>query len=85
MCLVIPLLLLFCQCGSVAGMPDLFKDMPFGVKEHLIPHHTEGKGEDKVTRLYLLPMPCHVASISEMLQYSILTIIILLFCLRICI
>ncbi|XP_041912962.1 desmoglein-2 [Alosa sapidissima] len=54
--LVVPLLLLFCQCGSVAGMADLFMDLPFDVKEYLMPYHTEGKGEDKGVPTYLLPV-----------------------------
>lgn len=46
---VIPLLLLFCQCGGAdAIFPDQFADLPFDAKEHLISYHTEGKGEDKV-------------------------------------
>ncbi|XP_076135361.1 desmoglein-2.1-like [Alosa pseudoharengus] len=54
--LVVPLLLLFCQCGSVAGMADRFMDLPFDVKEYLIPYHTEGKGEDKEVPTCLLPV-----------------------------
>uniref|UniRef100_A0A3Q3GU06 Si:ch73-74h11.1 n=1 Tax=Labrus bergylta TaxID=56723 RepID=A0A3Q3GU06_9LABR len=47
--LIIPLLLLFCQCGGADTVfPDQFSDLPFDVKEHLISYHTEGKGEDKV-------------------------------------
>lgn len=46
---VIPLLLLFCQCGGADNIfPDKFSDIPFDAKEHLISYHTEGKGEDKV-------------------------------------
>ena len=51
MCLVVPLLLLFCQCGSAAGS-SRFIDLPFDAKAYLIPYHTEGKGEDKVKHLY---------------------------------
>ncbi|XP_048107933.1 desmoglein-2-like [Alosa alosa] len=54
--LVVPLLLLFCQCGSVAGMADRFMDLPFDVQEYLMPYHTEGKGEDKGVPTYLLPV-----------------------------
>ncbi|XP_062411298.1 desmoglein-2.1-like [Sardina pilchardus] len=54
--LVVPLLLLFCQCGSVAGMADRFMDLPFDAKEYLIPYHTEGKGEDKGVPTHLLPV-----------------------------
>uniref|UniRef100_A0A8C8MNX1 Desmoglein 2 n=1 Tax=Oncorhynchus tshawytscha TaxID=74940 RepID=A0A8C8MNX1_ONCTS len=46
--LLVPLLLLFCLCGGVASIGD-FKAMPFDTKEHLIPYHTEGQGEDKVS------------------------------------
>lgn len=46
---VIPLLLLFCQCGGADTIfPDQFSDLPFDAKEHLISYHTEGNGEDKV-------------------------------------
>ncbi|XP_062419458.1 desmoglein-2-like protein [Pungitius pungitius] len=46
--LFIPLILLFCRCrGDKTIFPDQFKDLPFGTKEHLIPYHTEGRGEDK--------------------------------------
>uniref|UniRef100_A0A8C1PAY0 Desmoglein 2 n=1 Tax=Cyprinus carpio TaxID=7962 RepID=A0A8C1PAY0_CYPCA len=44
--LLIPLLLLLCQCGA-AGMTGTFTDMPFDTKEHLISYHTEGQGEDR--------------------------------------
>ncbi|XP_042603389.1 desmoglein-2.1 [Cyprinus carpio] len=44
--LLIPLLLLLCQCGA-AGMAGAFRDMPFDTKEHLISYHTEGQGEDR--------------------------------------
>lgn len=42
---VVPLLLLFCLCGSAARD---FKAIPFEANEHLISYHTEGQGEDKV-------------------------------------
>lgn len=46
---VIPLLLLFCQCGGANYIfPEQFTDLPFDAKEHLISYHTEGKGDDKV-------------------------------------
>ncbi|XP_067274613.1 desmoglein-2.1-like [Pseudorasbora parva] len=44
--LLIPLLLLLCQCGA-AGMAGAFRDMPYDTKEHLISYHTEGQGEDR--------------------------------------
>ncbi|XP_051951196.1 desmoglein-2-like [Xyrauchen texanus] len=44
--LLIPLLLLLCQCGA-AGMAGRFTEMPFDTKEHLIAYHTEGQGEDR--------------------------------------
>ncbi|XP_020323227.1 cadherin-4 [Oncorhynchus kisutch] len=53
--LLVPLLLLFCLCGGVASICD-FKAMPFDTKEHLIPYHTEGKGEDKEIPLLQIPV-----------------------------
>uniref|UniRef100_A0A3Q1D8P7 Cadherin domain-containing protein n=1 Tax=Amphiprion ocellaris TaxID=80972 RepID=A0A3Q1D8P7_AMPOC len=44
--LLIPLLLLLCQCGGAAGFPDLFTEMPFDTKSHLINYHTEHQGEN---------------------------------------
>lgn len=46
---VVPLLLLFCQCGGADTIfPDQFTDLPIGTKQHLISYHTEGKGKDEV-------------------------------------
>lgn len=48
-CAVVPLLLLFCQCGGADSVfPEHFSELPFDAKEHLISYHTEGRGEDKV-------------------------------------
>ncbi|KAM9364916.1 desmoglein-2.1-like [Pholidichthys leucotaenia] len=57
-CTFIPLSLLFCQCGSVSGFPDVFTEMPFDTKSHLISYHTERQGEN--TEVPLLNMPTHV-------------------------
>ncbi|XP_042339770.1 uncharacterized protein LOC121941115 [Plectropomus leopardus] len=55
--LLIPLLLLFCQCGGANTIfPDKFSDIPFDAKEHLISYHTEGKGEDKEVPLQSVPI-----------------------------
>uniref|UniRef100_A0A3P8U339 Cadherin domain-containing protein n=1 Tax=Amphiprion percula TaxID=161767 RepID=A0A3P8U339_AMPPE len=54
----IPLLLLLCQCGGAAGFPDLFTEMPFDTKSHLINYHTEHQGEN--TEMPLLNMPTQV-------------------------
>lgn len=43
---MIPLLLLFCQCGAFGN----FSELPFDTKEYLIEYHTEGKGEDRVNK-----------------------------------
>uniref|UniRef100_A0A4W5NDA5 Cadherin domain-containing protein n=1 Tax=Hucho hucho TaxID=62062 RepID=A0A4W5NDA5_9TELE len=56
--LLVPLLLLFCLCGGVASIGD-FKAMPFNTKEHLIPYHTEGQGEDKEVPLLQIPVAIH--------------------------
>lgn len=45
---VIPLLLIFCQCGRF----EEFSELPFDTKEYLIAYHTESKGEDKVNYNY---------------------------------
>lgn len=45
---VVPLLLLFCLCGSAAGVPGGFTEMPYDTKSHLINYHTEGQGENTV-------------------------------------
>ncbi|TSK58113.1 Desmoglein-2 [Bagarius yarrelli] len=50
--LLIPLLLLFCQCGTFGE----FSDLPFDTKEYLIEYNTEGKGEDKMVPLMLPPV-----------------------------
>ncbi|KAK5609287.1 hypothetical protein CRENBAI_012824 [Crenichthys baileyi] len=45
---VIPLLLVFCQCGGANTIfSDQLSDLPFDTKEHLINYQTEGLGEDK--------------------------------------
>ncbi|KAG9348067.1 hypothetical protein JZ751_004092 [Albula glossodonta] len=45
--LLVPLLLLFCNCGGGAGgIGGGFADLPYDTKEHLISYHTEGKGDD---------------------------------------
>ncbi|XP_031733579.1 uncharacterized protein LOC116400073 [Anarrhichthys ocellatus] len=55
--LLIPLLLLFCQCGGANTIfPDQFSDLPFDAKEHLISYHTEGRGEDKEVPLLSVPI-----------------------------
>uniref|UniRef100_A0AAR2J3F1 Cadherin domain-containing protein n=1 Tax=Pygocentrus nattereri TaxID=42514 RepID=A0AAR2J3F1_PYGNA len=41
--ILVPMLLLVCQCGVVSE----FTELPFDAKEQLISYHTEGKGEDK--------------------------------------
>ncbi|XP_041698183.1 desmoglein-2 [Coregonus clupeaformis] len=56
--LLVPLLLLFCLCGGVASIGD-FKAIPFDTKEHLIPYHTEGQGEDKEVPLLQIPVEIH--------------------------
>ena len=45
---VVPLLLLFCDCGGAGGMVGGFTEMPFDTKAHLISYHTEGQGENTV-------------------------------------
>uniref|UniRef100_A0A4W6EMK7 Cadherin domain-containing protein n=1 Tax=Lates calcarifer TaxID=8187 RepID=A0A4W6EMK7_LATCA len=52
---LIPLLLLFCQCGGAGGLPGGFTEMPFDTKSHLINYRTEGQGES--TEVPLLNMP----------------------------
>lgn len=49
---VVPLLLLFCLCGSAAGLPGGFTEMPFDTKSHLINYRTEGQGENTVMCLH---------------------------------
>ncbi|KAI5619856.1 desmoglein-2 [Silurus asotus] len=48
----IPLLLLFCQCGTYGE----FSELPFDTKEYLIEYHTEGNGEDKSLPLMSIPL-----------------------------
>ncbi|KAG7488417.1 hypothetical protein MATL_G00034290 [Megalops atlanticus] len=56
--LFVPLLLLFCSCGSAGagGIPGVFTDLPFDAKEHLISYHTEGQGEDREVPLLSVPV-----------------------------
>ncbi|XP_068599697.1 desmoglein-2.1 [Brachionichthys hirsutus] len=55
--LVLPLLLLFCQCGGANTIfPDKFSDLPFEAKDHLISYHTEGRGKDKELPLQSIPI-----------------------------
>ncbi|XP_076135362.1 uncharacterized protein LOC143117500 [Alosa pseudoharengus] len=51
--LLVPLLLLFCQCGAAAAH---FTEMPFDAKEYLIPYHIESNGEDKEVPLFSSPV-----------------------------
>ncbi|KAM8745386.1 desmoglein-2.1-like [Acanthopagrus schlegelii] len=53
--LLIPLLLLFCNCGGAAGLSGNFTEMPFDTKSHLINYHTEGQGDN--TEVPLITMP----------------------------
>ncbi|KAM4605608.1 desmoglein-2-like protein [Polymixia lowei] len=53
--LLVPLLLLFCLCGGMAGS-EIFKAIPFEPKEQLISYHTEGQGEDKELPLLQIPV-----------------------------
>uniref|UniRef100_A0A672FN50 Cadherin domain-containing protein n=1 Tax=Salarias fasciatus TaxID=181472 RepID=A0A672FN50_SALFA len=55
--LLAPLLLLFCRCGGAAGFPDLFTEMPFDTKSHLINYHTERQGENTVRGAGCQPFP----------------------------
>ncbi|XP_071342910.1 desmoglein-2.1-like isoform X2 [Trachinotus anak] len=55
---LIPLLLLFCQCGGAAGLAGGFTEMPFDTKSHLINYRTEGQGEN--TEVPLLNMPTQI-------------------------
>ncbi|XP_029943539.1 desmoglein-2-like isoform X1 [Salarias fasciatus] len=55
--LLAPLLLLFCRCGGAAGFPDLFTEMPFDTKSHLINYHTERQGENTDLPTTNLPSP----------------------------
>uniref|UniRef100_A0A671PA88 Si:ch73-74h11.1 n=1 Tax=Sinocyclocheilus anshuiensis TaxID=1608454 RepID=A0A671PA88_9TELE len=50
--LLVPFLLIFCQCGTVRE----FTDLPFDAKESLIAYHTEGIGEDKEVPLLSRPV-----------------------------
>ncbi|KAF4070847.1 hypothetical protein AMELA_G00278230 [Ameiurus melas] len=50
--ILIPLLLLFCQCGTFVE----FSELPFDTKEYLIEYHTEGQGEDKSMPLMFAPV-----------------------------
>uniref|UniRef100_A0A3B5LDF3 Cadherin domain-containing protein n=1 Tax=Xiphophorus couchianus TaxID=32473 RepID=A0A3B5LDF3_9TELE len=62
---VIPLLLVFCQCGGANTIfSDQFSDLPFDTKEHLINYHTECIGEDKV---YLLNKYTYLRTLSVIL------------------
>uniref|UniRef100_A0A8C5E0E4 Desmoglein-2-like n=1 Tax=Gouania willdenowi TaxID=441366 RepID=A0A8C5E0E4_GOUWI len=58
MLLVIPLLLLSCQCGGPAKFPDIFTEMPFDTKSHLINYHTEHPGVN--TEVPLMNIPTQV-------------------------
>ncbi|KAL7871872.1 hypothetical protein SRHO_G00068550 [Serrasalmus rhombeus] len=49
--ILVPMLLLVCQCGVVSE----FTELPFDAKEQLISYHTEGKGEDKEVPLLSAP------------------------------
>ncbi|KAI1889195.1 hypothetical protein AGOR_G00176620 [Albula goreensis] len=52
--LLVPLLMLLCSCGS-GLMAEKFAEIPFDAKDHLIPYHTEGQGEDKEVPLLSIP------------------------------
>uniref|UniRef100_A0A3B5L663 Cadherin domain-containing protein n=1 Tax=Xiphophorus couchianus TaxID=32473 RepID=A0A3B5L663_9TELE len=63
--MLIPLLLVFCQCGGANTIfSDQFSDLPFDTKEHLINYHTECIGEDKV---YLLNKYTYLRTLSVIL------------------
>ncbi|KAM4629815.1 desmoglein-2.1-like [Polymixia lowei] len=53
--LFVGLLLTTCSCG---GVPGTFTELPFDTREHLIPYHTEGQGEDREVPL-LSSAPLH--------------------------
>ncbi|XP_014840748.1 PREDICTED: desmoglein-2-like [Poecilia mexicana] len=55
--MLIPLLLVFCQCGGANTIfSDQFSDLPFDTKEHLINYQTECIGEDKDVPVHLVPV-----------------------------
>ncbi|KAL2089419.1 hypothetical protein ACEWY4_014107 [Coilia grayii] len=63
--LLIPLLLLFCQCGG-AGLIGDFAEIPYGAKESLISYHTEGQGEDKEVPLMAAPVASAAGGMMQM-------------------
>ncbi|XP_015258677.1 PREDICTED: desmoglein-2-like [Cyprinodon variegatus] len=54
--LLIPLLMCLCQCGSAAKYKDLFTDVPYSTKSHLIHYDTEPPA-DNVEAAALLTLP----------------------------
>ncbi|XP_015259646.1 PREDICTED: desmoglein-3-like [Cyprinodon variegatus] len=44
--LLIPLLMILCQCGSAAKYKNLFTDVTYSTKSHLIHYHTEAPGDN---------------------------------------
>ncbi|XP_047230139.1 desmoglein-2-like [Girardinichthys multiradiatus] len=55
--IVIPLLVFVCKCGGAAKFTDLFTEMPFPTKTHLINYHTEGLGDNVEVPLLNVPPP----------------------------
>ncbi|KAM4574212.1 desmoglein-2.1-like [Fundulus diaphanus] len=53
--LFIPLLMFLCQCGGATKYKDLFTEMPFSTKSHLINYHTEGHGDNAEVPLMNVP------------------------------
>uniref|UniRef100_A0A3Q2D844 Desmoglein-2-like n=1 Tax=Cyprinodon variegatus TaxID=28743 RepID=A0A3Q2D844_CYPVA len=51
--LLIPLLMCLCQCGSAAKYKDLFTDVPYSTKSHLIHYDTEPPADNVVRQTFL--------------------------------
>ncbi|XP_019739970.1 desmoglein-2-like, partial [Hippocampus comes] len=69
--LLVPLLLLFCQCGGAAGLPGTAAVIPFESESHLVTYSTEGQGENAEVPLNLIPTQLFAEDVSDHMKQSV--------------
>ncbi|XP_077390683.1 desmoglein-2.1-like isoform X2 [Festucalex cinctus] len=68
--LLVPLLLLFCQCGGNLGLPGGAAEIPFETTSHLVNYCTEGQGENAEVPLNFIPAQQVAEDVSDRVNQS---------------
>ncbi|XP_061636596.1 desmoglein-2.1-like isoform X2 [Phyllopteryx taeniolatus] len=69
--LLVPLLVLFCQCGGAVRLPVGAADIPFETKSHLVNYCTEGQGENAEVPLNLMPTKMVAEDVRDRMNQSV--------------